>query len=96
MSSTQYYGGPLNPVFETQTKLTQLKCKMDDLQTIVNKISPGSVPITNPNQNSSSSSTTLPLSATDVTWFDPVTGDKLSVQEALQTTNTCVSSLESG
>jgi hypothetical protein len=88
-----YQGGPQNGVFETQTSLAQLKYKIDDLYQIVNIISPRSVP--NPASNSTNN-ITLPISATDVTWFDSSTGDKPSVQQALQTTNTRVSSLESG
>jgi hypothetical protein len=61
--------------------LGQLKCKMDDLQQIVNKISPGSVPI--PVSNSTNN-ISLPISATDVTWFDQSNGDTHSVQQALQ------------
>jgi hypothetical protein len=89
----QYYGGPQNGVFDTQNTIAQLKCQMDDLQQIVNQISPGSVPITGPN---STHNISLPISATDVTWFDQSNGDTHSVQQALQTTNTRVSSLESG
>jgi hypothetical protein len=89
----QYYGGPPNGVFDTQNSIAQLKCKMDDLQQIVNQISPGSVPISGP---SSTNNISLPISTTDVTWFDQNNGDTHSVQEALQTTNTRVSSFESG
>jgi hypothetical protein len=66
---------------------------MDDLQQIVNIISPGSVPVSGSN---STNNITLPISATDVTWFDQNNGDIHSVQQALQTTNTRVSFLESG
>jgi hypothetical protein len=88
-----YYGAPQNGAFDTQTTLAQLKCKMDDLQQIVNQISPGSVPIS---WSSSTNNNFLPISATDITWFDQSNGDTHSVQQALQTTNTRVSSLESG
>jgi hypothetical protein len=70
MSTTQYWGGPSNVVFDTQNTLAQLKCKMGDLQTIVNKISPGSVPISESNSNSSSSNITLPISTIDVNCAD--------------------------
>jgi hypothetical protein len=93
MSTQQYWGGPQNGVFDTQNTIAQQKCKMDDLQQIVNQISPGSVPIP---ASSSSSNISLPISSADVTWFDQNNGDTHSVQQALQTTNTRVSSLESG
>jgi hypothetical protein len=89
----QHYGGPPNGVFDTQNTLAQLKCKMDNLQQIVNQISPGSVPVSGSN---STNNITLPIPASEVTWFDQSNGDTHSVQQALQTTNTRVSSLESG
>jgi hypothetical protein len=88
-----YYDNPQNGVFNTQTTLVLLKCKIDDLQQIVNQILPGSIPIPASNSNSN---ILLPISAADVTWFDQNNGDTHSVQEGLQNTNTRVSSLESG
>jgi uncharacterized protein len=87
-----YYGNPQNGVFDTQTTLGSLKCKIDDLQQIINQILPGSVPIP---ASSSNSNISLPISVADVTWFDQNNGDTHSVQQVLQTTNTRVSSLES-
>jgi hypothetical protein len=90
-----YQGGPQNGVFDTQNMLAQLKCKIDDLQQIVNKISPGSVLITNPS-SSSSTEITLGIRATQITWSDPSTGNILTIQQALQSINTQLSGLGSG
>jgi hypothetical protein len=86
----QYYGGPPNGVFDTQNTIAQLKCKLDDLQQTVNKISPRSVPIS---RASFTNNITLPIPASQITWLDPVTSNTHSLQQALQTTNTRISSL---
>jgi hypothetical protein len=88
-----YYDASQNGVFDTLTTLGSLKCKIDVLQQIVNQISPGSVPITRSN---STNNITLPIPASQITWFDSNTGNTLTIQHALQsiniqliTTNTC-------
>jgi hypothetical protein len=91
--SIQYFGGPKNLVFDTQNTLAQLKCMMDDLQAIVNKILPGSVPITESGSNSTST-ITLPIQATQITWSDPNTGNKLTIQQALQSINSHINLIE--
>jgi hypothetical protein len=87
-----YYGAPQNAVFDTQTTLGSLKCKIDDLQTIVNTILPGSVPITGPN---STNNISLPLSSTNVTWSDPNTGNTPTLQHVLELIKDQISLLES-
>jgi hypothetical protein len=79
-----YQGTPQNGVFDIQNTLAQLKCKMDDLQQIVNIISPGSVPIPASSSNSNSTNDIFqPLSSIDVTWSDPNTGNTPTLQHVL-------------
>jgi hypothetical protein len=87
-----YYGGPPNGAFDTQTTLGSLKCKIDDLQQIVNQILPGSVPIP---ASSSTNNISLPISATEVTWSDPNTNNTPTLQYVLELIKDQISLLES-
>jgi hypothetical protein len=60
-------------MFDTQTLLGVLKYKVDELETIVNQISSGS---------SSGSENTISIPATQITLYNPSTGDTLTIQQA--------------
>jgi hypothetical protein len=71
-------------VFETQTSLAQLKCKIEDLYQIIDKISPGFIPI--PGLNFTP--------ATQITWSDPNSGNTPTLQHVLELIKVVFSLLE--
>jgi uncharacterized protein (DUF934 family) len=90
--SIQYYNLPIHQrgvIISIQASLGALKYKVDELETIINQISPGSG-----SGSGSSSGNTISIPSTQITWSNPNTGDTLSIQQVLDVIKTQISLLQ--